>query len=184
MENIVIASKQHLLAHLNPQTYNFLCSIKATTLTVPHQCLCPQKTLKSTESCSSFFCHQFSHFVLTDLQQIGFQHRTCNEIQYGRTVSVCVLCLVGKKSLGVPGQRQQQMREAEHQSSHENPLYILLLLQADPYEMESSFLSPPLYLTPSSLTNPFLSFGQSLLPKVPSYCTTVEFTLRFSLSEV
>lgn len=124
-----------------------------------------------------FFCHQSSHFVLTDLQQSGFQHRTC-VMRYSMDGPwVCVLCLVGKTSPGVPGQRQQQMREAEHQSSHENPLYILLLLQADPYEMESSFLSPPLYLTPSSLTNPFLSFGQSLLPKVPSYCTTVEFTL-------
>lgn len=87
-------------------------------------------------------------------------------------------CLVAKTSLGVLGQRQQQMREAEHQSHCENPLYILLLLQAHLYEMESSFLSPPPYLTPSSLTNPFFPFGQSLLPKFLSYYPTMEFIYK------
>lgn len=109
---------------------------------VLHQCLHPLKTLKyvlacsrvlQTERCTSLFCDQSSSFVLTDLQHVDM----CDEIQYGwTTMSVCVLCLLVKASLAVPGQRQQQMREAEHQSSRGNPLYILLFLQADPYEME------------------------------------------------
>lgn len=179
IENVIMASKQSFLPHSNPKPY-FLLQDQSYYTHSSAPCVCVLKTNMSPRALKS--CRL--NFVITDLQQSGSQCGT-EQMEYYE----CVGSALVKTLLGVPGQEQQQMREAEHQSSRENPLYILLLLQADPYEMESSFLSPPLYLTPSSLTNPFLSSGQSLLPKAPSYCLTVEFTSTsvfyfFPLSEV
>lgn len=64
--------------------------------------------------------------------------------------------------------KHHEQQAHEQPSSRENPLYIFLLMQADPYEIKSSFLSPPLYLIPSSFRAPIL-----ILWSVPSTQTTI-----------
>lgn len=76
--------------------------------------------LSSLASVPVWFAINPAIFSQMTFNNKGCQHRTCVmcEIQCGlTTVNGCALCMLVKTSPEQPGQRQQQMRKAEHQSS-------------------------------------------------------------------